>query len=83
MEDSIKQSLMSEIFFSKSNGWCSGIIDFQSVAWYMIFDELERKYLFNEILEMISEIGKKHYPYLVWATNESSISFETNPDFQE
>jgi hypothetical protein len=83
MEESIKQSLMCEIFFSKNNGWYSGIIDFQSVNWYMLFEQLETKYLFSEIMDMIIDVGRKHYTYLVWNKNEDSISFETNPDFQE
>jgi hypothetical protein len=83
MEESIKKTLMSEIFFSKSNGWCSGVIDFQNVTWDNIFKQLESKYLFDEIMDMIVDIGKKHYSYLFWNKNEDSISFETNPDFQE
>ena len=83
MEESIKKSLMSEIFFSKSNGWYSGVIDFQCVSWDYIFQELESKYLFDEIMDMIIEVGKKNYSYLIWDKKEDSISFETNPDFQE
>jgi hypothetical protein len=82
MEDSIKQCLMCEIFFSKSNGWYSGIIDFQNVAWDNIFESYTNKYLFNEVLEMIVDVGRKHYSYLKWNINEDSISFETDPDFQ-